>query len=91
MNGPTLYPHPELDEVARQDPECVLRWAGTWLSGDAAKHSELLRRAADTVAAREKAVAELIDAATQVHDANGGDEQWNRLAIAILAAKGGAA
>lgn len=36
------------------------------------------------------AVAELLEAATQVYDAERGEEQWTRLGLAILAVNGGA-
>ena len=71
MSARKLYPHRDL---LSKDPESVLRWAGTWLSGEAAHHGELLRAAADAVAARETQLAELVaadeefDAAKAEHD-----------------------
>ncbi|WP_146033427.1 hypothetical protein [Stenotrophomonas sp. VV52] len=71
MSARKLYPHRDLIST---DPESVLRWAGTWLSGEAAHHAELLRAAADAVAARETQLAELIaadqefDVASAEHD-----------------------
>lgn len=70
VDVPALYPHQKLNHVAMQDPEHVLRWAGTWLGGEAAYHGEMLRAAADIVAMREAAVAELIEASDKFINAS---------------------
>lgn len=89
---PALYPHRTLDQESARDPEQVLRWAGTWLSGEAAHHADTLRAAADIVAAREAAIAELMDAARGSLNACPGASQVNadvRLMTALARVGGG--